>query len=92
MLANYYTIAYIAVCLLTTASKAINNNTKVQWYRTAQYTGDRLTRQQDFDLGTDFKMDQAIEISRCLYNYVLIIRVSDKLVKRNYMIMIVTII
>ena len=38
--------------------------TNVQWFRTAQNTDDRLTKQPDFNFGEDFTFDQVININR----------------------------
>ena len=40
------------------------NGTVIQWYRTAQGTKDRLTRQPDVQFGPDFSSDAVIYINR----------------------------
>ena len=40
------------------------NYTVIQWYRTAQNTTDRLTKQADVQFGADFPSDAVIYINR----------------------------
>ena len=40
--------------------------TKIQWYRTAQATSDRLTPQAAIEFGPDFASDITIAINRCI--------------------------
>ena len=48
---------WIALC-------SSSNSSNVQWYRTAQYTDDRMTKQQDVNFGDNFDLDVVVEIKR----------------------------
>ena len=41
-----------------------NSVTTIQWYRTAQGTDDRLTRQANISFGSDFTSDATITVNR----------------------------
>lgn len=49
---------------LCTARNTVNHVTTIEWFRTAKYTNDRLTKQADIIFGEDFHLDQMITITR----------------------------
>ena len=60
-----------AVCTLASPASVANrrwlSEAQVQWYRTAQNTQDRLTRQPDTQFGPDFPADTVVTINRYLH-------------------------
>lgn len=54
------TLAYIVSLVVICSADGGN----VQWYRTAQNTNDRITKQSDVEFGEDFSLDTVVEIKR----------------------------
>ena len=54
-------------CLIS-ATNGYPSGNGVLWYRTAQYTSDRITQQSDLIFGEDFNHDQTIKIQRYRYD------------------------
>ena len=57
-----YVTCILAYLLAISNSHVAEAN--VQWYRTAQGTSDRLTKQSDLQFSGDFSFDQVVMINR----------------------------
>ena len=57
-------LACIGICFMDQIDGALVEDNSVQWYRTAQNTGDRIAKQPDLAFGGDFSFDQVISINR----------------------------
>ena len=62
-MARHAVMSLTLICLIF-LNNCFANVTNVEWYRTAQHTGDRLTKQPDLNFGDDFAMDRVITIKR----------------------------
>lgn len=54
----------LLILLLGLVGVQLGCTTTVEWYRTAQGTDDRLTRQSDIVFGADFASDVTVAINR----------------------------
>ncbi len=57
------TVMLLFLCFLADFCSG-DSNAKVQWYRTARDTADRLTQQPNITMGMDFASDQVVTFKR----------------------------
>ena len=57
-------VACISICFMSPIEGAQADDNGVQWYRTAQNTGDRIAKQPGLTFGGDYSFDQVISINR----------------------------
>ena len=57
-------VVLFIISFVANLSNSSSSSAKVQWYRTARDTTDRLTQQPDLTLGTDFDSDQVVMFKR----------------------------
>ena len=64
MLGRVSVSALLVVLAQATAAHAVHVPTTVEWYRTAQGTGDRITSQPTVSFGADFASNTTVTINR----------------------------